>query len=71
MMNKMDRIAQRARTGQEDAQMLAGIDQAQLDAMVDAILEAKRILWQAGAEREMLEEFSQWIVRRSAFNPIV
>ena len=49
MMNKMDRIAQRARTGQEDAQ----------------------ILWQAGAEREMLEEFSQWIVRRSAFNPIV
>ena len=43
MMNKMDRIAQRARTGQEDAQMLAGIDQAQLDAMVDAILEAKRI----------------------------
>ncbi len=43
MINKMDRVAERARTGREDAQMLAGIDQAQLDAMVDAILEAKRV----------------------------
>ena len=43
MTKKMDRVAERARTGREDAEMLAGIDQAQLDAMVDAILEAKRI----------------------------
>ena len=37
MTKKMDRVAERARTGREDAEMLAGIDQAQLDAMVDAI----------------------------------
>lgn len=43
MTKKMDRVAERARTGREDAEILAGIDQAQLDAMVDAILEAKRI----------------------------
>ena len=34
MTKKMDRVAERARTGREDAEMLAGIDQAQLDAMV-------------------------------------
>ena len=39
----MDRVAERIRMGQEDAQMLANIDQAQLDALTNAINEANRI----------------------------
>ena len=39
----MDRIAERIRMGQEDAKMLAAIDQASLDALAQAIVDAKRI----------------------------
>ena len=34
----MDRIAERIRMGQEDAKMLAAIDQASLDALAQAIV---------------------------------
>ncbi len=39
----MDRISEKLRMGQEDAQMLASIDQGQLDALAQAIVDAKRI----------------------------
>lgn len=39
----MNRFAERIRVGLEDAEMLANIDQAQLDAMAQAIMDAKRV----------------------------
>ena len=39
----MNRLAERIRVGLEDAEMLANIDQAQLDAMAQAIMDAKRV----------------------------
>lgn len=39
----MDRIAEKIRMGQEDAEMLAAVDQGQLDALAQAIVDAKRI----------------------------
>ena len=39
----MNRIAERIRVGLEDAEMLANIDQAQLDAMAQAIMDARRV----------------------------
>lgn len=39
----MDRVKERLRTGQEDAEMLASIKQSEIDELVDAILAAKRI----------------------------
>ena len=39
----MDRIAERIRMGQEDAKMLAAIDQASLDALAQAIVDANSV----------------------------
>ena len=39
----MDRVAEKIRMGQEDAEMLAAVDQGQLDTLAQAIVDAKRI----------------------------
>ena len=39
----INRVAERIRVGLEDAEMLANIDQAQLDTMAQAIMDAKRV----------------------------
>ena len=36
-------VAERIRVGLEDAEMLANIDQAQLDTMAQAIMDARRV----------------------------
>ena len=39
----INRVAERIRVGLEDAEMLANIDQAQLDTMAQAIMDARRV----------------------------
>ena len=39
----MDRVAEKIRMGQEDAEMLAAVDQEQLNTLAQAIVDAKRI----------------------------
>ena len=39
----MDRIKERIRVGEDDLKMLSGVDQAELDALTEAINSAKRV----------------------------
>ena len=44
----MDRIKERERMARQDLEMLMKVDQKELDAMAQAIMDAKRIYVQAG-----------------------
>ena len=65
----MDRIAQRIRMAMEDVEMIKTIDQDELDALTDAVNNAKRVYVAGGDVQETASRSLAWTAHRWEWKP--